>query len=291
MQRAHHRAQHRRERDRRASARRARDRGRALRRAAAGLRGDRRRRRAGPGGRRGRGLRPARPQRRGQDHHDPADHHAAARPTRRDHGARARRRPAPDGRAAPARATCPSSCRPTPRSPAGRTWRCSPASTTCPAGSAPPGSQAVLDAVDLADAADRLAKTYSGGMVRRLELAQALVSAPRLLILDEPTVGLDPVARDGVWDRIHEIRAGHRHDRAAHHALHGGGRRALRPGRAHAPRPHPARSAPRPSSRARARARRHPRRRLPPPHRRHPRPRRESMRDVRAARRTAGRLG
>ncbi|GGN20626.1 ABC transporter ATP-binding protein [Streptomyces fuscichromogenes] len=64
-----------------------------------------------------------------------------------------------------------------------------------------------LEVVDLADAADRLAGTYSGGMVRRLELAQALVSAPRLLILDEPTIGLDPIARTGVWDQINAVRA------------------------------------------------------------------------------------
>ncbi|MFD5075293.1 ATP-binding cassette domain-containing protein [Streptomyces sp. NPDC058371] len=64
-----------------------------------------------------------------------------------------------------------------------------------------------LAAVDLTDAADRLAKTYSGGMVRRLELAQALVSAPRLLILDEPTIGLDPIARTSVWDHINAVRA------------------------------------------------------------------------------------
>ncbi|MFG2959191.1 ABC transporter ATP-binding protein [Streptomyces sp. NPDC048291] len=64
-----------------------------------------------------------------------------------------------------------------------------------------------LEAVDLTDAADRLAGTYSGGMVRRLELAQALVSAPRLLILDEPTIGLDPIARTSVWDQINSVRA------------------------------------------------------------------------------------
>ncbi|MFF8974159.1 ABC transporter ATP-binding protein [Streptomyces sp. NPDC014995] len=63
-----------------------------------------------------------------------------------------------------------------------------------------------LAAVDLADAADRLAGTYSGGMVRRLELAQALVSAPRLLILDEPTIGLDPIARTSVWEHITAVR-------------------------------------------------------------------------------------
>jgi ABC-2 type transport system ATP-binding protein len=63
-----------------------------------------------------------------------------------------------------------------------------------------------LEAMGLGDVADRLAGTYSGGMVRRLELAQALVNRPALLILDEPTVGLDPIARDGVWQRVHELR-------------------------------------------------------------------------------------
>ncbi|MGK2883124.1 MAG: ATP-binding cassette domain-containing protein [Mycobacterium sp.] len=59
-----------------------------------------------------------------------------------------------------------------------------------------------LEAMQLLDVADRLAGTYSGGMVRRLELAQALVNRPSLLILDEPTVGLDPIARDGVWNEV-----------------------------------------------------------------------------------------
>src|SRR5262249_55103079 len=63
-----------------------------------------------------------------------------------------------------------------------------------------------LEAMGLSDAADRMAGTYSGGMVRRLEVAQALVNRPPLLVLDEPTVGLDPVARDGVWQHISEMR-------------------------------------------------------------------------------------
>lgn len=63
-----------------------------------------------------------------------------------------------------------------------------------------------LAAMGLTDAADRLVKTYSGGMIRRLELAQALVSAPSLLVLDEPTVGLDPIARTDVWEYIAGLR-------------------------------------------------------------------------------------
>jgi len=64
----------------------------------------------------------------------------------------------------------------------------------------------VLETVDLADVADRVASSFSGGMVRRLELAQALVNRPSLLVLDEPTVGLDPVARDSVWTRVTEMQ-------------------------------------------------------------------------------------
>jgi ABC-2 type transport system ATP-binding protein len=64
-----------------------------------------------------------------------------------------------------------------------------------------------LEAMDLLAVADRKAGTYSGGMIRRLELAQALVNHPPLLVLDEPTVGLDPIARASVWERVRQMRA------------------------------------------------------------------------------------
>lgn len=63
----------------------------------------------------------------------------------------------------------------------------------------------LLEQFTLTDAADRPVKTYSGGMRRRLDLASALITRPRLLFLDEPTTGLDPRSRIGMWDVIREL--------------------------------------------------------------------------------------
>ena len=63
----------------------------------------------------------------------------------------------------------------------------------------------VLERFDLADAADRTAKTYSGGMRRRLDVGASLVGRPKVLFLDEPTTGLDPRSRLDLWDLIREL--------------------------------------------------------------------------------------
>jgi ABC-2 type transport system ATP-binding protein len=66
----------------------------------------------------------------------------------------------------------------------------------------------LLDRFSLDDAADRIAKTYSGGMRRRLDLAAALVVSPPVMFMDEPTTGLDPRNRQLLWDLIQELVAG-----------------------------------------------------------------------------------
>ncbi|HUI45061.1 MAG TPA: ATP-binding cassette domain-containing protein [Nitrospirota bacterium] len=63
-----------------------------------------------------------------------------------------------------------------------------------------------LEFMGLENSAKKLVKTYSGGMIRRLELAQAMLHRPAVLFLDEPTIGLDPVAKRIVWDRLQDLK-------------------------------------------------------------------------------------
>ena len=67
-----------------------------------------------------------------------------------------------------------------------------------------------LELMGLSDGANRLVRTYSGGMIRRLEIAQSMLHRPEVLFLDEPTVGLDPVAREAVWEHIDMRRSRYR---------------------------------------------------------------------------------
>jgi ABC-2 type transport system ATP-binding protein len=63
-----------------------------------------------------------------------------------------------------------------------------------------------LALMGLEESANKLVRTYSGGMIRRLEVAQAMLHQPQLLFLDEPTVGLDPIGRHTVWEHLSQIR-------------------------------------------------------------------------------------
>jgi ABC-2 type transport system ATP-binding protein len=64
-----------------------------------------------------------------------------------------------------------------------------------------------LEFMGLSEAAGLLVRNYSGGMIRRLEIAQSMLHRPRVLFMDEPTVGLDPVARRAVWEHIGRLRS------------------------------------------------------------------------------------
>src|SRR6202166_2960566 len=63
-----------------------------------------------------------------------------------------------------------------------------------------------LEFMDLAHVSGKLVKHYSGGMIRRLEIAQSMLHRPQVLFLDEPTVGLDPIAKQAVWQNIRDLR-------------------------------------------------------------------------------------
>ena len=93
----------------------------------------------------------------------------------------------------------------------------------------------VLEQIGLTDKAKNRIKTYSGGMKRRVNIGVGLLHKPRLLFMDEPTVGIDPQSRRAILDSVKDAEpAGH--DRPLHHPLHGRGRGTLRPGRHHRPR-------------------------------------------------------
>lgn len=64
-----------------------------------------------------------------------------------------------------------------------------------------------LSFMGLADVSNKMVREYSGGMIRRLEIAQSMLHRPRVLFLDEPTVGLDPIARRAVWEHIQRLRS------------------------------------------------------------------------------------
>ncbi|MEG3056945.1 MAG: ATP-binding cassette domain-containing protein [Methanoculleus sp.] len=82
--------------------------------------------------------------------------------------------------------------------------------------------QSVIELVRLEDRVDTFVSTYSGGMRRRLEIARGLLHYPKVLFLDEPTIGLDPQSREHIWDYIQKLQGEGGHDDCPYHPLHGG---------------------------------------------------------------------
>ena len=103
----------------------------------------------------------------------------------------------------------------------------------------------VLEIVALTDRADEAIEKYSGGMKRRVNIAAGLVHQPRLLFLDEPTVGVDPQSRNHIFESVQRLNRERQHEHHLHEPLHGGGGAPLqprgdrRPGPDHRARHHP----------------------------------------------------
>ena len=91
-----------------------------------------------------------------------------------------------------------------------------------------PKADELLEFAQLTDKAKAKVDALSGGMKRRLTIARSLINEPRILLLDEPTTGLDPQARHILWDRLFRLKEAGRHA-DPDHALHGRGRTAVRP--------------------------------------------------------------
>ena len=158
------------------------------------------------------GLRAARSQRRGQDHRRPDAHHTrcARRGQRSVAGHRRGRASRRGTRGASARRAGRDGRRPAHRPRRTSSWSAGSTSRAEGRGREARADE-LLERFDLTDAADRPAKTYSGGMRRRLDLAASLVARPQVLFLDEPTTGLDPRSRNELWDVIRDL-VGRRHD-------------------------------------------------------------------------------
>ena len=99
-------------------------------------------------------------------------------------------------------------------------------------------ADSLLKMVDLVDRRTSQVMTYSGGMKRRLEIARGLLHHPKVLFLDEPTLGLDVQTRNAIWNHVRQSARRRRHDGVHDDALHGRGGE-LRPDRDHRPRQDP----------------------------------------------------
>ena len=121
-------------------------------------------------------------------------------------GRRLRRRSASAATCGATSAWCSRTPRSTATSPPSATCACTPSSTACRAAGVEPRLRQVLDMVGLWDRRDSKVNTFSGGMKRRLEIARGLMHSPRVLFLDEPTVGLDPQTRSSIWSYIRELK-------------------------------------------------------------------------------------